>query len=173
MWRTIKNTIFSYWNVLYRSRDRQNSQKDDDKNDEVEGLLESYKPTFFDEISRERSGGIDVSKHSKERRKFRIHTHEPTPSPKDDEESTTQRFKYNKKIRDDNGGEKPVLKIGIIFPQTIFKKREYERIIRSSLDEIDQEKCLHDENNDLNEDALSRSAGQEKSAEHENETRPK
>ena len=38
---------------------------------------------------------------------------------------------------------------------------------------ISNPKCLHDENNDLNEDALSRSAGQEKSAEHENETRPK
>ena len=38
------------------------------------------------------SGGIDVSKHSKERwRKLGVHNHEPTPSPKEDE-STTQRF---------------------------------------------------------------------------------
>ena len=39
------------------------------------------------------SGGIDVSKHSKERwRKLGVHNHEPTPSPEEDLQSTTQRF---------------------------------------------------------------------------------
>ena len=40
------------------------------------------KPSFFDDISRHRSGGIDVSKHSKQSRILKVHTHEPTPSPK-------------------------------------------------------------------------------------------
>ena len=41
---------------FFRSRDRQISQKGNDGDDknEQEGLLESYKPTFFDEISRRR-----------------------------------------------------------------------------------------------------------------------
>ena len=42
----------------------------------------AYKPNFFNEISRQRSGGIDVSKHSKTDRKiWWKHIHEPTPSP--------------------------------------------------------------------------------------------
>ena len=41
---------------FFRSRDRQISQKGNDGDDknEQEGLLDSYKPTFFDEISRRR-----------------------------------------------------------------------------------------------------------------------
>ena len=47
---------FNQTNFFFRSRDRQISQKGNDGDDknEQEGLLESYKPTFFDEISRRR-----------------------------------------------------------------------------------------------------------------------
>ena len=50
--------LFSDFNetFFFRSRDRQISQKGNDGDDknEQEGLLDSYKPTFFDEISRRR-----------------------------------------------------------------------------------------------------------------------
>ena len=100
----------------------------------------SLKPNFFDEISRHRAGGIDVSKHSKERRKLRISDYDPTQSPP--LETTTERSKFE---NDDNGGQKPMLKVGIVLPHQIFQQRRYQTIIRNSLGEIAQEKCLGDE----------------------------
>lgn len=101
-----------------------------------------FKPSFFDEISKHRTGGIDVSRHSKERRKFSIiHSHEPTPSPREDTTSKSQK----EKVQSESSGSKPKLKVGIVLPRQIFQQRRYQTIIRSSLNEIAQEKCLYSE----------------------------
>ena len=65
-----------------------------------------------------------------------------------------------------------MLKIGIVFPRSVFKYRDYQKILRMSISEIAQENCLHEEEEDgeSDDDSLF---GQEKSPEHENETRLK
>ena len=61
-----------------------------------------------------------------------------------------------------------MLKIGIVFPRSVFKYRDYQKILRMSISEIAQENCLHEEESD--DDFFF---GQEKSPEYENETRLK
>lgn len=157
------------WNHFFR--DRYSNNDKNDKVEEEEYDEDAYKPSFFDEISRQRSGGIDVSQHSKNRRKFGIHTHEPTASPKDTIETSTRRYKLTNlfntahagKASNDNGQEKPMLKVGIVLPRQIFQQRKYQTIIRNSLGEIAQEKCLveleediddHDQDEDEDESTL-------------------
>lgn len=83
-----------------------------------------------------------MSRHSKERRKFSIiHSHEPTPSPREDTTSKSQK----EKVQSESSGSKPKLKVGIVLPRQIFQQRRYQTIIRSSLNEIAQEKCLYSE----------------------------
>ena len=104
-----------------------------------------FKPSFFDEISKHRTGGIDVSRHSKERRKFSIiHSHEPTPTPREDTTSKSGQGQ-KKKVQSESSGSKPKLKVGIVLPRQIFQQRRYQTIIRNSLNEIAQEKCLYSE----------------------------
>ena len=38
-----------------------------------------------------------------------------------------------------------MLKVGIVLPRQIFQQRRYQTIIRNSLGEIAQEKCLEEE----------------------------
>lgn len=139
----------SRWLILLVKLHCENIYREHKNDEDNEGDYgeSSYEPSFFDEISRQRSGGIDVSQHSKNRRKFGIHTHEPTASPKDIETSTrryklTNLFNTGKASGDDNGEQKPMLKVGIVLPRQIFQQRKYQTIIRNSLGEIAQEKCL-------------------------------
>ena len=78
--------------------------------DNIDENGDDYETSFFSERSRHRSGGIDVSKHSKTRRKlWWKHTHEPTRSPL--EEDTTSEI--DKKVQETEESEtKPVIKIG-------------------------------------------------------------
>ena len=55
---------------------------------------------------------------------------------------------YYKKVRDDDGGKKPVFKVGIVFPFSNFKRRKYEQYIRISLAEIAQERCFHEDSDE-------------------------
>ena len=64
------------------------------------------------------------------------------------EEEATQR--NDKTIQSEDIGDKPVIKIGIVFPKTIFQSRMYQTIIRQSLSEIAQEKCEQEESNKQN-----------------------
>ena len=125
--------ILIHW-VFFRNDD---TDKDQD--------ISVFKPSFFDEISKHRTGGIDVSRHSKERRKFSIiHSHEPTPSPREDTTSKSGQGQ-KKKVQSESSGSKPKLKVGIVLPRQIFQQRRYQTIIRNSLNEIAQEKCLYSE----------------------------
>ena len=78
--------------------------------DNIDEDGDDFETSFFSERSRHRSGGIDVSKHSKTRRKlWWKHTHEPTRSPL--EEDTTSEI--DKKVQETEESEtKPVIKIG-------------------------------------------------------------
>ena len=85
-----------------------------------------------------------MSRHSKERRKFNsiIRSREPTPSPRN-YYTTSKSGHGSKKVQSESSDSKPKLKVGIVFPRQIFQQRKYQTIIRSSLNEIAQEKCLH------------------------------
>lgn len=45
-----------------------------------------------------------------------------------------------------------MLKVGIVLPRQIFQQRRYQTIIRNSLGEIAQEKCLEEEDEDVEYD---------------------
>ena len=91
-----------------------------------------------------------MSRHSKERRKFSIiHSHEPTPTPREDTTSKSGQGQ-KKKVQSESSGSKPKLKVGIVLPRQIFQQRRYQTIIRNSLNEIAQEKCLYSEEEQAN-----------------------
>lgn len=69
----------------------------------------------------------------------------------ENEDTTLPSFRL-KKIQDMGQVEKPVLKVGIVLPRQIFQQRRYQTIIRNSLSEIAQEKCIFDESVDEEED---------------------
>ena len=136
-------TILTQEFLLIRSSEGQNEPSEND----------NYKPSFFEEISRHRQGGIDVSRHSKERRKFSIiHSHEPTPSPRNYYTTSKSGLGSKKKVQSESSDSKPKLKVGIVLPRQIFQQRKYQTIIRSSLNEIAQEKCLY-QSEDLETDS--------------------
>ncbi len=108
--------------------------------------------TFF-----RRGGGIDVSSHSKRNRSYEFHLsrkknlfipltsssplarppsppeHQPTPQP----HPPPPRPKDVASA--DDMAEKPVLKMGVVFPRQIFQQRRYQSVIGKSLSSVARE----------------------------------